>query len=344
MLSGAYIGLVEINADPLKLGRLKVRVPHVYGSSSTGSGYIPVNDLPWALPAGMPAGGSSASGGISMLPVPGDQVMVQFLDGEPEKPVWTWLMQTQSQAKVLKLHHYGTNSAGEVTAPDRAILSRYGHSLELRAEGAVLTTKEGSQLLLQDSTSASGGKAAIQTPKGQQITLDDLGQVIKILGLDAVALSAITLILNAATSIMARASERFTLMAGPCLIVIEEGSIIVTTGNGASIVVDTDGNIAVTSADGASLSLDTKAQLGSPLGTGIVAENGKFSINAPQLIVNTASAAIGTAAKYPVMMLTPAMLTWILSHTHTNGNNGSPTGAPIGAPPLNTESLTLYTI
>lgn len=279
-----------------------------------------------------------------MLPVPGDQVMVQFLDGEPEKPVWTWLMQTQPQAKVLKLHHYGTNSTGEVTAPDRAILSRYGHSLELRAEGVVLTTKEGYQLLLQESTSTSGGKAGLLTPKGQQVTLDDLGKSIKLLGLDTVALSATTLILNAATSVMARASERFTLMAGPCLIVIEDGSIIITTGNGASIIVDTDGNIALTSAAGASFSIDSGCSFGSLSGTGIVTENGKISINAPQLVVNTTATAIGTSAKYPVMMLTPAMLTWILSHTHTNGNDGSPTGAPIGAPPLDTESLTLYTI
>ena len=98
LLGFTYAGTVESNLDPLKLGRLKVRVPHVYGTTASGVGYIGVNDLPWALPAGMAAGGSANSGGFSQLPEKGDHVWVRFLDGEPEKPVWEWGMQTMDDA------------------------------------------------------------------------------------------------------------------------------------------------------------------------------------------------------------------------------------------------------
>src|SRR3954470_6030472 len=98
-LQGCFIGIVEKVDDPEKLGRVKVRVPHAYGIFGTEVGAVPLDDLPWALPAGLPAGGSSASGGASWLPEPGDQVVVQFLDHEPEKPIWSWLMQTRSQSQ-----------------------------------------------------------------------------------------------------------------------------------------------------------------------------------------------------------------------------------------------------
>src|SRR3546814_4627799 len=41
-----------------------------------------------------------------LLPEPGDHVWVRFLDGQPEKPIWEWGMQTITDAKNLNLHHY----------------------------------------------------------------------------------------------------------------------------------------------------------------------------------------------------------------------------------------------
>src|SRR3546814_1473831 len=101
-LLGTYGGIVEKVNDPEKLGRVKVRVPHVYGATGGGTGFIGTNDIPWALPAGMPAGGSSNSGGFSHLPEPGDHVWVRFLDGQPEKPIREWGMQTITDAKDRK--------------------------------------------------------------------------------------------------------------------------------------------------------------------------------------------------------------------------------------------------
>ena len=77
-LLGTYAGIVENVKDPQRLGRVKARVPHVHGVSGSGAGYIGTNDLPWALPSGMPAGGGPASGGFSQLPAVGDKVWVRF--------------------------------------------------------------------------------------------------------------------------------------------------------------------------------------------------------------------------------------------------------------------------
>lgn len=82
-LAGKRRGIVVDNADPLKQGRLKVRVLEAYGLQ-------PVAAIPWALPC-FPAGGSSDCGFFS-LPEKGACVWVEFLwqNGEPDPscPVW----------------------------------------------------------------------------------------------------------------------------------------------------------------------------------------------------------------------------------------------------------------
>ena len=327
-LFGIYGGTVEDNRDPEKMGRLKVRVPHAYGAVGGTFGVIATNDLPWALPVGMPAGGSGASGGFSMLPEPNDQVLVQFLDGEPEKPVWQWFMQNQDQAKKLRLHEY--DSSGD---PDRAILTRYGHSLEITPGQVTLTTKEGYQIILGESGSTSGGSVAIQTPKGQAMSLNDLTGTAVIQSLETAAVSAKRVMLNAPTSTLVK-TGRFTLMVGSSMIAIQGNTAAVTTGSGASVVIDDSGNVAISSAGGSSLSLEnSRVQLAESGGTGVVIESGKISINSANLVINTAAFSVGTASGYPILLLTPAMLTWLTTHTHTNGNEGSPTGPPIVSDP-----------
>jgi hypothetical protein len=323
-LRGIFGGLVEDNKDPEKLGRLKVRVPHVYGAVSSTFGAVTTNDLPWALPVGLPAGGSNASGGISMLPAVGDQVAVQFLDGEPEKPVWQWFMQSQQQASTLHLHQYEANGG-----PNRVILTVYGHSLEMTQEQVTLTTAEGYELLLAASTSESGGSATMQTPAGQSVSLSDMGGSAVIQGIQSAVLSAENVALNGATSTLVK-TARFSLMVGTSLVTIQGNQVIVTTGSGASLIIDDAGNIAINSAGRSSLSLENAlVQLAEPTGTGLVIESGKVSVNAPQMVINTGALSVGNSQGSPVLLLTQSMQEWLLTHTHSNGNDGSPTGPPI---------------
>lgn len=76
---GKYIGIVEDNNDPDKLGRLKVRVPSIYGN-------IVLDSIPWAEPD-FPF--TSENQGMVFIPSIGSLVSVEFLNGSIYKPVWS---------------------------------------------------------------------------------------------------------------------------------------------------------------------------------------------------------------------------------------------------------------
>lgn len=173
-LHGTFCGIVEDNKDPEKLGRVKVRVPHAYGAIGGVFGAIATNDIPWALPAGLPAGMAQSSGGMDWLPELGDQVLVRFLDGEPEKPVWEWFMQAIPAVETFGLHSYDIGEDGSVGAPKRGALTRYGHVVEWNADGLIMTTSRGYRLVFTDASTAGGdGDISLSTQSGQFLELDD---------------------------------------------------------------------------------------------------------------------------------------------------------------------------
>lgn len=75
---GPWRGFCFDNADPEHLCRLRVRVPQVYGTSSPEY---------WALPKGIPTGQQA---GLYWLPKKENTVWVEFENGDPEYPVWTY--------------------------------------------------------------------------------------------------------------------------------------------------------------------------------------------------------------------------------------------------------------
>lgn len=165
-LHGVYGGLVEEIADPDRMGRIKVRVPSVYGVADE----VATNQLPWALPRGMPFGNSSESGGISWLPSKGDTVWVTFLDGEPEKPLWEWAIAPIKNGSYL--HKY--DDAG--LAPKRAALTRYGHVIEFNPNSIIVTTPT--------------GESAIFDTKNRTIQLQNSAKSIVKIDLDEVTVTA----------------------------------------------------------------------------------------------------------------------------------------------------------
>ena len=170
-----YAALVVSNADPLLVGRVQVRIPLLHGVGAN-EGLIADNDLPWALPSGLAAGASNESGGISWIPVSGDQVWVNFLDEEPEKVVWTWGNQTTPAAKSLgnrPLHAY------EKGVPvRRGALTRYGHWLEFLPNAVDMWTKSGYHVTAHDGTgSGEDGRVFLKTAKGYSLVVDDDGDI-----------------------------------------------------------------------------------------------------------------------------------------------------------------------
>lgn len=73
-----YRGFVESNEDPENLGRLKLKIPTIYGSK--------VRDY-WAWPVGLYCGNNS---GQYFIPEKGDMVFVRFENGDPDYPIWEY--------------------------------------------------------------------------------------------------------------------------------------------------------------------------------------------------------------------------------------------------------------
>lgn len=300
-LGFTYAGIVENNKDPLKLGRVKVRVPHVYGSSATGSGYIATNDLPWALPAGLPAGGSSASGGFSQLPTIGDKVWVRFLDGEPEKPIWEWGMQSIDDRDNLKLHNYDTGTP--VGPPNRAFWTRYSHAVEINEGSIIVTTSQGYRMVLLDASDAASqdGKITITTQLGNMIELDDLDSTIKVTVLEDLYFTVMNDVIGTSSSFT------WTTTDGDCSL---------TAGGGFSL--STIDNVDITTVS--DFTLDA-------LGNISLTTIGDITAGFTKL-------QLGLAAVEPVVLgtqlatLLQALLLWLDTHTHTSATPGSPTSPP----------------
>lgn len=269
-ISGLYAGVVEDVNDPELIGRIKARVAHVYGPVGV-TGSIDTSDIPWAFPAGLPAGGSAASGGISWLPEPGDQVYVQFLDGEPEKPVWFWGNQNKSQKTKLKLHQYEKKKVA------RAGLTRYGHTIEFNSSSIIATSKSGYAVILEEGSSPSQGKITLMTPQGQIVEMSDESQMLEII------VPEVEMTVDRLVTVMA---ESFDLEAFT-------GTFTLRTALEIVLQTDTDVNILF---NGFLF-----------MGQGIE----------PFVLGNR------------LVELLTGLQAWALTHNHSNGNLGSPTGAPI---------------
>ena len=93
---GKYRGIVVDNLDPVKLARLKVRVPAVLDTLDT-----------WAMPC-VPYAGPNV--GMHMLPPVGAGVWVEFEGGDVSYPVWVGCF-------------WGSNDMpAEVTGPDSRVI------------------------------------------------------------------------------------------------------------------------------------------------------------------------------------------------------------------------------
>lgn len=85
-----YIGVVEEDNDPNKAGRVRVRVLGLHSENRKQSDIdgIPIDELPWAIPA-LPAFEGGTSGlGIFSVPVKGSWVALFMIGGDHNYPVY----------------------------------------------------------------------------------------------------------------------------------------------------------------------------------------------------------------------------------------------------------------
>lgn len=87
-LVGFFRGVVEDNKDPLKAGRVRVRVHGLHTSKVIKSETegIPTDELPWAEPCFPIQEGSISGFGMWSVPLQGSHVMVFFENSNPSQP------------------------------------------------------------------------------------------------------------------------------------------------------------------------------------------------------------------------------------------------------------------
>ena len=89
-ITGFHRGVVEDNEDPLKAGRVRVRIHGIHTPSKikTELEGIPTDELPWAEPV-MPIHEGSVSGfGAWCVPLQGSHVMCFFENNNPSRPMY----------------------------------------------------------------------------------------------------------------------------------------------------------------------------------------------------------------------------------------------------------------
>lgn len=110
------------------------------------------------------------------------------------------------------------------------------------------------------------------------------------------------------------ASGHATITGGP------SGSFTLAYGSGSTFVFDASGNMAINGKPGSTITMN--------FGSGSISidASGNISLNVPAAgMINLTG---GGAASDGVPLLS-ALINWLNQHTHSNGNQGSPTGVPI---------------
>ncbi len=173
---GKYRGFVADNDDPLRQGRLRLRIPSVLGEAVTN----------WALPC-LPFGGL-ADQGLFSVPEIGAQVWVEFEAGALDYPLWTGTFWTQQDAVPAEVKsppttrqfktpggHYWLFEDAEDEQRVR-IEHSTGASLDIDAQGTINLADAGGATVTLD---AENGVLRIEDANGNTLTLDQAGTVVE---------------------------------------------------------------------------------------------------------------------------------------------------------------------
>jgi uncharacterized protein involved in type VI secretion and phage assembly len=184
---GLYRGLVVDNADPERLGRLKLRIPSLLGTQVVSG---------WAMPCS-PYGGD-ANPGLLTIPEAGAGVWVEFEEGDLESPVWvgTFWSKPGGDSELPKPNDPDGAEQGAVQdPPTRKILkTRRGHTIQLEdgdgeerilicdgaGENRITLTSAGVSIVNKDnSIRLTDDGVVVEDRNGNTLTGDAMGLVIE---------------------------------------------------------------------------------------------------------------------------------------------------------------------
>ena len=153
---GKFRGVVSDNGDPNNLGRIRAKVPDVYGDEESG----------WAIPS-VPYAGKSV--GLFLVPPTNALVWIEFEHGDPDYPIWSgcfWadgevpVSPASADKKVLK------TGAGTITLDDTqgstSITIETTNSLKLKMDQQGIEISNGSQKIMISSSSVSVDDGALE--------------------------------------------------------------------------------------------------------------------------------------------------------------------------------------
>ena len=148
---GKYRGLVTDIQDPMMQGRIKAKVPEVFGTDESG----------WALPC-LAFGGSQM--GLFVLPDVGSGVWIEFEHGDPSFPIWvgSWFgskadMPSQLMSPPYKKTMIMTKSGHSITLDDSSgaggitLLTAGGQKIALTSQGIEIDNGNGATIKLSGS-------------------------------------------------------------------------------------------------------------------------------------------------------------------------------------------------
>jgi uncharacterized protein involved in type VI secretion and phage assembly len=143
---GIYPATVVDNQDSDNRGRLQLQIPGVTGLAPSS----------WAEPCVPLAGSTGPAMGAYLVPPIGAGVWVQFVDGDPERPIWM-----------------GCRWGDSSTVPDAAKPTSTG------APPIVLQTLGQNCFIMSDAPGTDGG-FTFKTSGGAKITINDTGITLSI--------------------------------------------------------------------------------------------------------------------------------------------------------------------
>lgn len=149
---GKFRGVVSDNADPLNMGRIRARVPDVFGENESG----------WALPA-LPYAGKGV--GLFLIPPTNASVWIEFEHGDSEYPIWTGCFWAQGELPASP------------AAPDMKVLKTDVATITINdsagSGGITIETTAGMKIVIDSSSmEITNGQGASIKLSGSQVSIN----------------------------------------------------------------------------------------------------------------------------------------------------------------------------